>query len=247
LKVALILYGQPRFIDRPDVYNSYKQYLFDRYDVDVFGHMWWSPGMDYGPISSWAEGHGAKPHIPEEALKIAWDQYKPIDLFASGPRKFKPKPEIRDYLENRWTDSEYYSKDNFSNILSALASIQCATYLFRDEADGYKFSDKNPYDFFVLGRYDAVLDNFPLLTDDMKDDKFYLPSGGHFNDLIHFWHDTKYNTWLFDLFYEVYGDMELHQKVELPIPELYKYHSFVRRFGEDSLQKNEMYAHVIRR
>jgi hypothetical protein len=249
MKVALMLYGQPRFVNRPDVFNSYQKYLFDRYDVDVFGHMWYTRSRpDYGHVSSWASDNGAVPQIPEDAMDIITDQYIPVDLVASGPRTFKPILEVRDFLENRWVGNQFYSMENMSNIMSAMASIDtvCCNLAYYIGLNGNHTGFSDYYDFFVLGRYDAVLDNFPLLTNELKNDKFHLPNGGHFNDLIHFWSDVKYLKWLNSLFGSVYKDIELHRKVELPIPELYKYHSFINHFGEDSLERNPMYAHVIR-
>lgn len=41
MKVALAFFGQPRFVDNQDIINTYKRVILDRYDTDVFGHMWW--------------------------------------------------------------------------------------------------------------------------------------------------------------------------------------------------------------
>lgn len=41
MKIALILYGQPRFINNESVREHYRK-IFELYDVDVYGHLWWS-------------------------------------------------------------------------------------------------------------------------------------------------------------------------------------------------------------
>ena len=41
MKVAVAFFGQPRYVGNPNIINTYKQVLLDKYDCDVFGHMWW--------------------------------------------------------------------------------------------------------------------------------------------------------------------------------------------------------------
>ena len=41
MKIALSFYGQPRFLENTHIHESYRHYFTNRYDCDVFGHMWW--------------------------------------------------------------------------------------------------------------------------------------------------------------------------------------------------------------
>ena len=36
MNIALLFYGQPRFIGHPEIYQSYKQNIIDKYNVDIF-------------------------------------------------------------------------------------------------------------------------------------------------------------------------------------------------------------------
>ena len=36
MKVALLLFGQPRNVDNPNSFNSHQKWIFDEYDVDTF-------------------------------------------------------------------------------------------------------------------------------------------------------------------------------------------------------------------
>jgi len=53
MKVALALFGQPRFVDNQQIIDTYKQVILDRYDTDVFGHMWWKEEDGEYDYSSW--------------------------------------------------------------------------------------------------------------------------------------------------------------------------------------------------
>ena len=55
MKVALLFYGQPRYVDNEEVYNSYKSNILDKYDTDVFCHTWWSETEKEYDYSSWSK------------------------------------------------------------------------------------------------------------------------------------------------------------------------------------------------
>ena len=40
MKVALLFFGQPRYLDDDRAYNDYKRLILDRYDTDVYIHTW---------------------------------------------------------------------------------------------------------------------------------------------------------------------------------------------------------------
>ena len=76
MKVALAFFGQPRFVDN-QIIDTYKQVILDRYDTDVFGHMWWQEESEAEyDYSSWSKI--AKCPIPKDAPKIIADNYSPI-------------------------------------------------------------------------------------------------------------------------------------------------------------------------
>ena len=55
MKVAVAFFGQPRYVGNPQIINTYKQVLLDKYDCDVFGHMWWQEDGGEFDYSSWSK------------------------------------------------------------------------------------------------------------------------------------------------------------------------------------------------
>ena len=53
MKVALLLFGQPRNIDNPNSFNSHQKWIFDEYDVDTFCHVWWDKEVSQYDVSDW--------------------------------------------------------------------------------------------------------------------------------------------------------------------------------------------------
>jgi hypothetical protein len=42
MRVALLLYGQPRDLERDEQYKIHKRDILDKYEVDTYIHTWWS-------------------------------------------------------------------------------------------------------------------------------------------------------------------------------------------------------------
>ena len=236
MKVALILYGQPRFVDRPDVIFNHRVNIIGEYSTDVFAQMWFSPEDSYGPTASWADFHGADHIIPSNAEYIVANKWLPKKMRVDHPRTFYMSEEVRQILDNRFMGNQFYSHSNISNICSQMMAI--------DRAMKLAYEDETEYDFYVLARYDATLVRFPDLTT-LDREFFYLPHGGHFNDLVHIWSNKQRFGRIFEgLVDRVLDDATLAREIELPIPELYKFEAFRPVF--DYAKKIDMYADVIR-
>ena len=54
MKVALCIFGQPRFLDNPHPFISHKKYILDKYDVDCYCHLWWKSGIKEFDANPWA-------------------------------------------------------------------------------------------------------------------------------------------------------------------------------------------------
>ena len=240
MKVALLLYGQPRFLDRPEVLDAYNRFIFNSYQTDVFAQCWFDSAGNYGNPSSWASNHGAKHHIPDNAPQQIMDLYNPVSLLVEKPQRFIPDQLNIGVFEKRFSGNEFFSLDNISNTVSQIKAL--------DNVCQMAYNATNHYDAYVLGRYDAVLDNFPdLMT--LKSGKFYMPMNGHFNDLVnifshHFLNDN--HNPFYSLWWRILHDRLLNEKVELPIPEMYKYEHFKESYGLEYIERYPMYAHVIR-
>lgn len=240
MKVALLLYGQPRFVDRGVVFQNHKDLILDRYDTDVFAQCWHSPYHDYEKMSSWAREHGAyeTPCIPDDAPQQIIANYDPIRISVDRPLKCEINDNVFNVLEQRFTGNSYYSHENINNIFSQITAL--------DRVCNLLYHEQN-YDFHILARYDAILENMPDLHT-LDSGKFYLPHGGHFNDLVHIFGSAfLWPNPFAGLADRVVNDFSLAKRIELPIPELYKYEQFTERYGADKLERIGMYAHVIRK
>lgn len=241
MKVALLLYGQPRFVDRHDVWCSHRDSIMSVYETDVYAQMWYDQKGSYEKLSSWAaeKSRFEYPSIPISAPDIIQKQYEPVSMLIQKPLKVEFDPEVEELMLERFTGNQFFSMDNMKNIVSQVTAIDNVCRL----------AYATEYDFYVLARYDAVLENFPDLNS-LEQGKFYLPHGGHFNDLVHvfskdFLLSGDSNPFAY-LGWEICNEFWLHLQVEEPIPELYKYHYFMESDYAASLTKIGMYAHVIR-
>ena len=53
MKVALLFFGQPRYLDDDRAYNDYKRLILDRYDTDVYIHTWFDEAGGKYDVSTW--------------------------------------------------------------------------------------------------------------------------------------------------------------------------------------------------
>ena len=73
MKVALLFFGQARFIDSPLSYNSIKEHLLDKYDVDIFAHTWWTENEENFSASTNVRGEDMPVH--SNTLELIKTQY----------------------------------------------------------------------------------------------------------------------------------------------------------------------------
>jgi hypothetical protein len=241
MKVALLFFGQPRFIDNPKIEEVYKESILKRYDTDVFCHTWWKESNEEYDYSSWSRI--SKCPIPKNALELICEKYEPLLLQHDEPTKFELPKNAKYYIDEKFTNKHpegHWNESNYSNILSQLQSIKIVSELF----DAYRKcpETKQSYEWVILARYDTILENFPNL-EECDSSKFYLP-GHHsrFPDTIQFF-GTKYINWAKNAFIDV-GDV--YEEIWEPSPEAFKMGSFLRRFSINDLVPCPMNAHAVR-
>lgn len=240
MKVALAFFGQPRFVDNQQIINTYKEVILNRYDTDVFGHMWWQEDGGEYDYSSWSRINNCP--IPKDAPKIISDNYHPLILGIESPKTFELPPKAKSFVDNRFTgkhpDGNHWNPKNYSNVLSQLYSINSVANIVKSHIEKVKIS----YDFIVLARYDTVLMRFPDLNTCDKN-KFYLP-GHHprFPDTIQFF-GSKYLTWALNAFDDV---NDVYENIWEPSPEAFKMGSFLKWFEHSDLSPCPMDAACIR-
>jgi len=209
MKIALLLYGQPRNIDNMKVIESHKNLIINKYDTDVFCHTYYSDDGIYT----------MNPYLKKEPIKcdkkyldIIINEYKPKAFEYDKPfdspdnyrfslnkekidsNKFKNEYDLkianlitRLYYECIIRKSNEFSIMNdlfITNIISQLYSINKVNKMF----EKYSNDNKIIYDFIIVTRYDFIIDSLPSLN--TLDSSYFYTSDNHkyFPDIIYIFH-----------------------------------------------------------
>jgi len=239
LKVALTFYGQPRYVKNPHIFESYRKFYLDRYDCDVFCHMWWGNPNKF-ETSPWAVCEGEM--ISPDSLDYIKEKFKPVAIKHEEPRSFEFDKSALEYIDGNFTGRKHHpqfcNKKNYSNILSQLYSIQETSRLALD----YIEKTSVHYDFVALVRYDTILFGVPDLE---KCDSSKMHIACHhpnFPDMIMFY-PQKHLNWSANVFDDASNVCYSVDRVEA---EQFKYHSFKSRFSLSEIQPARMDAHAVR-
>ena len=242
MKVALLFFGQPRYLDDDRAYNDYKRLILDRYDTDVYIHTWFDEAGGKYDVSTWAQMHGAKNAvILPDSIERLERMYNPKVLVHEKPQKFELPPECKAFVDEKFTDKHpegHWNPGNYSNIMSQLKTIQRVAQLYEETGD--------KHDIIVLARLDTWLENFPDDLSALDPSKFYLP--GHHNrfpDVIHIC-GRRYLGWMKNAFNDINNPRVFHHIWE-PSPEAFKGMAFLLRYRQSDLSPNPMNAHTIRK
>lgn len=242
MKVALLFFGQPRYLDDDRAYNDYKRLILDRYDTDVYIHTWFDEAGGKYDVSTWAQMHGAKNAvILPDSIERLKKMYNPKVLVHEKPQKFVLPPECKAFVDEKFTDKHpegHWNPGNYSNIMSQLKTIQRVAQLYEETGD--------KHDIIVLARLDTWLENFPDDLSALDPSKFYLP--GHHNrfpDVIHIC-GRRYLGWMKNAFNDINNPRVFHNIWE-PSPEAFKGMAFLLRYRQSDLSPNPMNAHTIRK
>jgi hypothetical protein len=209
MKIALLLYGQPRNIDNMKVIESHKNLIINKYDTDVFCHTYYSDDGIYT----------MNPYLKKEPIKcdkkylnIINDEYKPkvfkydkpldspdnyrfsLDKEKIDSNKFKNEYDLKiANLITKLYDKCIISKSNefsmitdllITNIISHFYSINKVNKMFEEYSNKYDIK----YDFIIVTRYDFVIDSLPQL--DTLDSNYFYTNDTHkyFPDIIYIFH-----------------------------------------------------------
>jgi hypothetical protein len=165
-RVALILSGQPRFVDLGWSSKSHLRVL-RQHEVEVFGHMWFDDLNQNQETAPWS-GLGSIA-MPAKASEIVKRQYPGGIFLIEPPRKFDVA-EIADRIKlGADPDWPYLDRElgNLHNTASHIFSLHKAIEL------AMAHHTVRPFDYFVVSRYDSVLGVFPTLRK-LKTDTLYL-------------------------------------------------------------------------
>lgn len=239
MKVAIFLFGQPRYCDDPKPQQFLKG-LIEKYNADVYAHAWFDKDAEY-EVSSWAahppDGNGIKGNpVPSNALEIIKDAYNPKVLKVDPPQTFTLAPDTLNFIRQRW-NGPHHTEKNFSNIKSQLTSIGEVTRAYEETGD--------KHDLYILARYDAWAVGFPNL-EGLPTNKFYVADHHpRFPDIIQFG-GRKFFGWMKNCARDMDRDM-VYGRIWEPSPEAFKMMSFLMRCLSSDIIGVPMEGFVIRR
>lgn len=168
MKIALCIFGQPRFLDNQFIKKFLDEHLYSQGDVDVFTHFWFDKNSSNFKSSDWNHINYLQ---KDDTIKCIYETYSPKKILYEPPKNFK------NYLDenhfNILKKLNYYTENNTYNLLSHLYSFEKSTELVEGE-----------YDFIVITRYDNLILKFPKLNG-LKNG-FYVTNqyNGNFSDVI---------------------------------------------------------------
>ena len=136
MKVAIVICGQPRFFEGP-TYESYKKYLLDKYECDIYAHFWFTDDPTAKFITAPWSGLGTM-SFPPDTLDRFSKLYSPKKLAYDPPLEYKESTPIVRYI-----------------LPSKCTSLQRAYSLIENIES---------YDFIVYTRSDNVIIRMPELT-----------------------------------------------------------------------------------
>jgi hypothetical protein len=185
MKIALCLFGQPRYITDESAYNTHSKYIMKQGNTDVFTHFWFDINENVYPQSSWSYSKNLT--VDSNTIDIISERYTPTKMEFEKQKDFVVSSHtqtIAKSLPNQvWNDNENGIRNLF-NIMSQLYSIKRTLELCEEKI--YETGDD--YDFVILTRFDVIIHAFPDLAY-LDKNKYYI--GGPRNNGEYFpgWND----------------------------------------------------------
>lgn len=179
LNVAVIFFGQPRFVNLPLTPISLK-WALRKSKVSYFGHVWFDESELNFDSAPWS---GLIDQKLQRNTKSLIDKWYPTGSFIyEKPQHFEIEPKVEKKLrEVAGLDSDLNRKiDNLSNTFSQIVSINKAFNHFLRETNSQNF------DFLVLTRLDVFVWNFPNLSNLNNDNLYVSNLHNRFPDLLLF-------------------------------------------------------------
>ena len=183
MKVAVIFYGQMRFVDNEHVVNSYRQ-LEDVYDVDYFGHLWHQNGSAKDStqhVSSWSRISDSP--FTDDDLSHLLNSYSFKSLTLSDPVDFLQQEKYRGLIDRisevqKRIGRKVHPEKNDRDLANALSHL----YSFEMSVLNFLYNPRaNEYDFVLLSRTDNYLVRVPDLSKIDRNKRAVYVSGHHNN------------------------------------------------------------------
>jgi hypothetical protein len=175
MRIAIILAGQPRFIENKYASASHKTWV-EGHDVEFFGHYW--NASSAALTSSWSGVSNLT--LPGNAGNLIEDQYAGITVINQPPLYFEKSPTgfVGVPLSSVNLDGVPQDTINFSNTVSMMKSIHEAIMLANTR------HTQNPFDIYVLSRWDLYIDELTRPEEICLKTISILNQYSHFGDNI---------------------------------------------------------------
>ncbi len=236
LRVAVILFGQPRNVDSKVASRSLRYWLRHS-QVDYYGHCWFSNENDVRYI-------GKKPDstkildlsIPINAPDLLRRQYPRLELVVEKPKFFEEEAQyITNILLSVKKLPHRHSDKLVPIFLSQFHSIAMALSQFNNKNNDFT------YDYVILTRYDLFVSPFNRL-DKLPRGKLIVSGLGHgFEDLLIVGTSAQIQS------LNVYPSIkELVENGECICPEYLKKKSFLKNFSIDDIFVSRIHLNILR-
>ena len=238
MKIALIYFGQPRFVNNPNCYESQKAYVMSQGDCDVFAHLW-EPSSDGYNFATWSGLNNEPAH--ESDINTFVQKWNPKKLAIEPNRDFNNES-LYNAIQHKLPGAEN-RKYNFNLCLSQLYSIERAIELYEEHIK----ETGDTYEFVIFMRTDLCVWGFPTLNL-LEKGKFY------FSDLFHYEHfadlcyiaDPKYVRGLKCYSYLSDKSLDIVDRISQGNAESIKKATFIRAFGNSPLKQTPLLVRVVR-
>lgn len=156
MKIALILSGQPRYLD--EGYVSINENILSKYDVDCFAHIWWDEEMRGKKLEFHNSlTYGRTYFYKEDTLETIMSLYKPKAFIHQEQKKFDIYPGNYALANPLTTYSQWFSimkTNELRNAYSNSASVE--------------------YDLVIRCRFDSLINKMDIeLKDLLSNDNLY--------------------------------------------------------------------------
>jgi len=249
MKVALLLCGQPKYLDDQRPYLFFKENIIDRYNADVYCQAWFAKDASYEITGFNLDAHRlsssssltVESPVLNNSDQIIKDLYRPKKYSFEPPKHFRFKKESEEWLDKKYTgryvNVGFWDRHKYSCILS----------FFKSQQNCLDLVNKDDYDFFVLSRYDVTIDNFSSSIDlnFLDKEKMHLQNiHDSFPDGIYIF-SKKYFDWFRNLYDEI-QTLNILDKVPHPSSERLKKASFGMHFGMNYIQPHPIKINILR-
>jgi len=160
MKVALCLYGQPRFYNSAS-YECLKKEIRDKYDTDIFIHTWFKKDFKF-TCAPWS--YLGEVVMPDNTVSDIIELYKPKKIVVDEPGSI----DFSEYDQPITGDpkNDYLTK----NMPQMFYSIYKSHSLMKEYAE----ENNIKYDFVIKARLDTVVYNLPDFKE-FKEGVIYVP------------------------------------------------------------------------